>query len=613
MNDPSIYSWIKSEEARYQTDEIQVGDNWNWNMRSHIQLLFHLRYGVFYTGSNEWNAFRAFKNIMEPIFYLSKWTEDIELKDVVFYIEEENGRILSFLVKKYHDEIYVKRNDLDTLFDELIASDLTFGGMLSQKTNAGRPEVLQFNSIAFCDQTDLMGSPMGFRLNFGPDKLRSMTKFGWGDKKNGATISIPDLIVLADNQKAPDGTQQTGANKVPGRNIEVYIVKGTLPEHYLKGNDNFDDWYGQVHIVAFYTDKDNRKQGVTLYRKEDDGESLKFSSTEPIHGRALGRSLIESLLHPQVWTNVFETYKLALLKAASKVPLYTDDPTYTQKNKIDNMENLEITTVQDGKRILQVPTATPANIQLFSQGINEWYEQAQLAGSAFDPIMGKEAASGTTFRGQERSVAQNQGLHTFRRGQRAKFIEEIYRDWIIPDIKKEILQGKKFLASLTTEELDWVSQQLAENYANTTRNEAVLNGEIPPEKDQLKQQFLQDFRTKGNKHMLEILAKEFDDVEIKLGINVANKQKDLAGVSDKLLSIFQFIIANPQGFQYVMQLPGMSKAFNDILEYSGLNQVDFAALSSLPPPQMQAPGAQQPTQPGQPAPQLLPEQPPVAA
>src|SRR3990167_4973198 len=104
MLNPSIYDWIREEESRFESDEIQVGSNWMWSFRIHVQLIFHLKNGVFYTGQNDY--LRAVKNIMEPILNLDYWTEDIELKDVVFYIENEQGRILSFLIKKYHYEVY---------------------------------------------------------------------------------------------------------------------------------------------------------------------------------------------------------------------------------------------------------------------------------------------------------------------------------------------------------------------------------------------------------------------------------------------------------------------------------------------------------------------------
>lgn len=577
---PSIYDYITQEESSFQTDEIQVGDNWTWNFRKHVQLIFHLKNGVFFTGANDW--MRAFKNIMEPILNLAYWAEDIELKDVLFYIEGKGGRVLSFLIKKYHDEVYVKENNLDTLFDEIAESDLDYGGVLVQKTNTGKPEVFQLNSIAFCDQTDILGGPITFKHNFTPDGLRKMSKVGWGSEKNGATISIEELITLAEPyQKSPVGMMETKKNKIPGKNIEVYILRGNLPEHYLEENDNMESYYNQVQIVAFYHDKDSKRQGVTLYRKKDN-ESIKFHTSKKVYGRALGRGEGEGLLHPQIWTNFLTIHKTNLLEAGSKISLYTDDDTYSNRNKIQDMENLEITTIAENKRIYQVPTVGAANIQLFEKSINEWYEQGQLTGSAFDPIIGKEGASGTTFRGQERSVQQGKGLHERRRGQRAKFIEEIYRDWIIPNIVKAVLGGKKFLATLTSEEMTWVTDQMAENYANKQRNEAVLNGEIPQDKELLRQEFITNFSKKGNNRLIEILKDEFKDIEIRIGINVAGKQKDLMGLSDKVLSIFQFIFQNPRGFQQAMQLPGMSKAFQDILEFSGINSVDFSNIASVP-------------------------------
>lgn len=599
MNDPSIYSFIKSEEAAFEADEIQVGDNWHWNFRRHVQLIFHLKNGVFFTGENNW--LRAFKNIMEPILNLSYWTEDIELKDVVFYIENKSGRILSFFVKKYHDEVFVKENNLDQLFDEITESDIDYGGVLVQKTNDVKPEVFNLNSVAFCDQTDMMGGPIGFKHYFTPDKIRGMASFGWGKPENGATISLPELCVLAEATK--DAGFNSKANRTTGKVIEVYVIRGNLPEHYLEDNDNMEDYYNQLHIVGFYTKKDGKKEGVTLYRKKEDEGNLKFFTSRAVYNRALGRGMGETLLHPQIWTNFLTIHKMSLMEAAAKVPLVTDDPDYTNKNQIQEMENLEITTIAEGKSISQIPTAATANIQLYANSINEWYEHGQLGGEAFDPIMGKEAASGTTFRGQERTVAQGRGSHDRKRGIRAKFIEELYRDWIIPTMTKEILKGKEFLASLTSEEMDWVTDQLAENYANRELMEDVFNGVVPRDKELLRQKFLDEFTKKGDKHLLAILKKEFEGVEVKMGINVAAKQKDLVGLTDKVLSIFQFVFANPQGFQAAMQIPGMSRAFNDILEFSGISQTDFNAFSTK---MIQAPQeTQQPTQTAAPAPQLL--------
>lgn len=596
---PSIYAWAKSEEANFEANEIQVGDNWHWNFRKHVQLIFHLKNGVFFTGENNW--LRAFKQIMRPLLRLSYWTEDIEVKDVVFTIESENGRALSFLIKKYHDEIFVRENDLDTVFDEITESDIDYGGALIQKTNTARPEVLPLNGIAFCDQTDLMGGPVAFKFNFSPDKLRSMSKLGWGEESNGATISLSELATLAMSEKETPGVINTKTNRLPGPSIEVYVMRGNMPEHYLEDNNNMEDVYNQVQIIGFYTDKTNKQTGVTLYRKKEQEGNLMFHTSEKIHGRALGYSDGEAFLHPQVWTNFIEIHEMDMLAAGAKTPLVTDDPSFSNKNKIQDMENNEITTIEDGKTITAIPTINVNSIQLYENKADLILQSAQFQGAAFDPILGKEQASGTTFRGQERTVAQGRGWHDRRRGQRAKFIEKFYRAWVIPKIKREIVKGNKFLATLTTEELTWVAEQMAENYTNQKIKERLLRGEVVTreEQKQFKDTFKQGFSKRGGKQMIEILKGEFDDIEIKIGINIAGKQKDLVNLTDKILSIFQFVFANPQGFQQAMQIPALSKAFSDILEFSGLSIGDFNSLVNSPPPQAN-PEAAQPTAPADP-------------
>src|SRR3990167_10908567 len=280
MNNSDIFSFIKAEEKKFETDEIQVGENWYWGFRKHVQLLFHLKNGVFFTGANDW--VRQFRNFMEGIIELSNWTEDIDIgRDVTFFIEGEDDRALSFVIKKAHDEIYVREQDIDKLVDDITESDNTYGGVLVQK-GKDRPEVLQLNSVAFCDQTDLLGGVVGLKFNFSPAKLRAMSKMGWGDEKNGAAISIEDLILLATTEKDSIGTQGGTTNSASGKTIEVYIVRGDMPEHYLKDNNDMEYYCPQVQIVAFYHDQDGKKQNVTLYMKKDNGESLKFFTSKKV-------------------------------------------------------------------------------------------------------------------------------------------------------------------------------------------------------------------------------------------------------------------------------------------------------------------------------------------
>lgn len=593
----TIFSYITQEENRFESEEITVGDNWRWSWRNHVQMIFHLKHGQFFTGENG-DFLRAFKNIMDPVLSLAYWMQDLEVKDVLFYIENTRGRILSFLVKRYHDDVYVKEHNLDEMFDEITESDVDYGGVMVDVADRKRPKVLALTKVAFADQTEALGGPVGFKLYFSPATLRGMEKNGWGKAENGAQGSINDLIVLASQTKDPEGGRKGDKENVTtGKNIEVYIVRGGMPKGYLDDSGDLETVEEQVQIVAAYYDEKKSRHGFTLYRKQGEG-TLKFYASQTVPGRAIGYGFGERMLHPQIWTNFLEIHKMSLLQAGSKNVLFTDDETLTNRNQVQDMEQLEVMTIKENRTIGRVPTMGTENIQLFQNAIDQWFEFSQYAGKAHDPLLGKEPNSGTTFRGQERTVAQGRGPHDRLRGKRAKFIEEIYRDAILPEIKREILKGKKFLATLSADEMQWVTDQLAENHANRKMMDAILDGKDPGDKEMHKEEFKASFAKKGSQHLIEILKDEFRDVEIKMGINVAGKQKDLVGLSDKVLSIFQFIFANPPAFQQAMQIPGMSKAFGDILEFSGINQTDFTTFAG----KMTAPPQNSP----QPSPQMLP-------
>src|SRR3990167_8331101 len=114
----SIFDFITQQETNYKFP-VPINDAWSWNMLKHIKT------SVLYTNSQLLNGkddFTPVKNITRPILNLQHRTEDIELKDVQIYIDDPDKYYLSFLVKKYHDDVFVQENDLDTFFDELNVS-----------------------------------------------------------------------------------------------------------------------------------------------------------------------------------------------------------------------------------------------------------------------------------------------------------------------------------------------------------------------------------------------------------------------------------------------------------------------------------------------------------
>jgi hypothetical protein len=579
-----IYGYITSEEANYKRP-IALNDSWNWGMADHIKTSFLYAHSQLLTGKSD---FKPVKNITRPILNLQHRTEDIELKDVQVYVDDPDKYHLSFLVKKYHDDVFVQENDLDTYFDELNVSRIDLGGGLSKQLNKPRPEVVPLQSIVFCDQTDMLSGPIGIKHYFSPDQLLDMAKFGWGETANGATISLEALIMLSREEKKDTDQQQTA--QTPGRYIEVYEIHGNLPIRFYNRNDTSNKYETRLFICAFYQKKEGQdKQGVILYTAPEKKSPFKLIKRDPVFGRALGFGGAEELFEPQVWVNYDMIRMQAMLDAASKTilkALGSNSATIAQKQKVRDMDNLEIVDVGEGGDLAQVDTF-PRNMRLFDNSVTQWEIHAKDMGAAQDPIQGKEPVSGTPFSSLIEQVRQGMGLHEYRRGQFAKHIEEIYRDWIIPHIQKKITQGFRFLSTLSLDELQWVRERVVDNLTETRVKEIVFDGGMVTNQDRemFKTLIAEQFKKKGNKHFIEALAGEFQNTPLAVKVSVAGKSKDLAQMTEKLVNVFRTIVTNPA----ILQNPAMAELFNKIIEASGLDPVDFSDFE-IPPEQAQPTG-----------------------
>jgi hypothetical protein len=599
----TIFDYIQSEEKRYQSGKIPLNEHWDWNMREHITLTELYMNAQLKNGKNDWTPV---KNITLPVLNLQHRTEDIDVNDVQIYVDDPEKYHLSFLVKKYHDDVFVPKNKLDQFFDDLNVSRIDYGAGLSKKLSGPCPEVVPLQTIAFCDQTDMLSGPIGIKHFYSPDQLLDMSKRGWGEKSSGADVSLEDLIRLSREDKKEEVNGQI--TQTPGRYIEIYEVHGNLPKRFTDPHDTSEKYETRLWIVAFYQKKDApEKGGVVLYSALEDESPFKVIKRDPIHGRALGRGGGEELFEPQVWVTYDMIRMQAMLDAASKTILKSTDPAVAKRNKVKDMENLDIIDLAPGTDISQIDTY-PRNLRLFEKSIVDWENHAKDLGAAQDPVQGKEPSSGTPFKSLEEQIRQGMGLHEYRRKQYAKHLEEIYMDWIIPHIAKEITKGAKFLSELSMKELQWVTERTVECETQKMIKEKILNGEEINEQMEEEYRALvkEQFMKKGTKHFIEILKGEFKSAPLAVKVSIAGS-KQLAAMVDKIVNIFRFALANPQGFAQVMQIPGMGESWNKILEFSGLSQVDFSGMDDfLKKMQEQAAPPPQPVQPGQPMQQPQP-------
>ncbi len=574
MKPADIFSYITTEEAKFK-NPVEIIDGWQWNLSEHVQTSIFYKNGRLKTGNSD---DKPVKNIVLPILNLEYRAEDIDIKDVQLYVDDDSLYHLSFLIKKYHDDVFVVENDIDTFIDEEKEEHIDLGAVLLKDIGKAKPDIVHLQDIAFCNQNDILSNPVGIKHLYSPDQLKDMEERGWGQESNGATANIDDVIDLA------------GADKgdILGNDIKVYEVIGVLPKSYLSDDLNEKGYIRQLQIVTFYKDDTGQRKGIVLFRKPLNENILRLYKRDNIHNRAVGRGGVEELFEEQVWITYGRIHKKNLLDAASKILVKTTDSTIAAKHPsgLKGMNNLELITLEPNTDIGQVDTY-PRNIALFDKWEEELEIHARSTGAAQEAIAGEEPKANTPFKSVEFQAAESHSLHKYRIGKHAKFLELLYRDFFIPYMIKKITSGTKFLSELSLEEMQEVAERMIVRETNKLIVETILNGENPnPQEIEAKKISMREEFMKNNKKFIEILKGEFKNCSIEIKINISEKQKNLSQWTDKLVNIFRQIISsvNPQTGQSLLDDPRLAKTFNEILESGNLSPIDFGYK---PQPQMQ--------------------------
>lgn len=581
-----IFTYITSEAANYRTQKVPITDSYDWSMYEHVRISTLYRDSKYATGADDGS--RPFKNIIRRIINLEHVATGFDVKDIQPYVNEAANYYKSFLARKFHAK-WARANDIDTFIDKTVESYVDYGLALSKHVNNIAPEDVPLASIAFCDQTDVLSGPICLRHNYSPAQLLEY-KGKWIDD------AIDEVIV----QARADKKDNTGkVIKTPGKFIEVFELDGMFPRAWMKDpeKDNITEedqtiYTQQFHIVSYYKSTDGDKKGISLFKGKGDPKKYKAKKRDDIWGRACGFGGIEELFEDQVWTNYNVIRMQALLDYCSKVINVTTDAGVASKYKLKDMEMGDFVVQREGGQTAQLNN-TPGNINLFNQAITQWESHAQGLASANPAILGESPSSGTPFKLQDLLVNQSEGPHEYRKGQMATYIGEIYRDWVLKDLVKEMNNEQEFVAELSVEELKYCVERVEQYETDKMEKQKVLSGMpiYPDETDTYKQDVRKQFLKGGNKKFFKILKDELKDLPVDVEVNVAGKQKDLNKITDKMTNLLRQIFANPQGFKETMQIDGMPEIFNQILEYSGLNEVDFLGLTESQPvaPTVQAP------------------------
>lgn len=568
MNEKNVFDYIIAEENNWATQRVPLTRSKDWNMKEHIERCTNVANGWFHQGKND--GMRPYDDIVTPIINVAFRSEGFDVKDIVPFVNDAQQSYKSFLVKKFHPQ-WARKNELDTFIDDVVETSVIYDLVLVKDINGVRPEVVDLKTLAFCDQTNIMAGPICIKHDYTPAE---MTEFRgrWNSDK------IDEAIMMAQAEKEIS-IAGNRVIKTPNKYIEVYELRGDLPESWIKEDGDPFVYTPQVHIVCYYTTVSGEKNGITLYKGKDKplGKVFKSLKIDRVRskGRACGRSIVETLFEPQVWNNYSAIKIKAMLDSALNVIISDSEELGNQK-----LSELKAGTILkqakgDNTQMLSAPLQ---NLTAFTNYQQKQETSARVLGSASEGSLGINPSSGTPFALQNLVVQQGQGTHEYRQGKIATFFADIlYRDWFLKYLVDEMNSGIKFSEELTLDEMMEIGEMIARNAAEQSIKEKILGGKViqPGEKEGLVEFYKEEFKRNGSRKFFETMKGELESIPVSVMVNIKGKQRYMAQNADKITNIIREVIRNPQAFT---QVPGIGKAFNQLIEESGLSPIDFSGM-----------------------------------
>ncbi len=569
--DKTVYDYIIDESTNWKTARISLTNSKDWNMSEHIERCFNVSNGWFHQGAND--GLRPYDDIVTPIIDFAFRSEGFDVKDIIPYVNSSKDFYKSFIVKKYHP-YWATENKLDTFIDEVVESSIIYDLVLVKDVNNSRPEVVSLQDIAFCDQSDILSDPICLKHQYSISDLLSF-KGKWDDDK------IDQCIALAKNSRMSSNDKEV---KTPGKYCEIYELHGLLPESWLIDGGNPNTYVDQMHIISFYLDSNGDKQGLTLYRGKNDKITDVFKAlkvdTVRSKGRACGRSIVERLFEPQVWTNYSGIRIKEMLDAASLILAQTSSNEITNQ-KLNSIKGLTVLKTEDGKPLNRVDTYTGANLNEFANHKDRLAVSARTLGSASETSLGKQPPAGTPFSLADLVVSEGEGIHDYRRGKIATFFADIlYPELILKYLVDDINNSVEFLDELSLDEMNEVTKTIAINEAEDKGKEIIYKEGRPvtgEERDLMITAIMDREKAKGSKRFIQSIKDEIKEIPMRVMVNVAGKQRYMAKNADRLSKLISNILLNPQAFAMI---PGLGSAYNQLLEESGMNPIDFSKIIS---------------------------------
>lgn len=269
-----------------------------------------------------------------------------------------------------------------------------------------------------------------------------------------------------------DGTDQDQKNQY----IKLYEVHGLLPLSFLTGKEEDEDIFEQqMHVLSFVESKQKGKfDDFTLVSGRERQDPYMLTSLLPATDGSISLDgSVKNLFEAQWMFNHIVKSMKDQLDLSSKLIFQTSDANFVGRNVLSAIENGDILIHQVNMPLTQVNNNSHdiSAQQAFAQ---MWMATSAEITGVSESMMGQVAPSGTAWRQVEALLQESHSLFELMTENKALYIEEMLRKFVIPFLKKQMDTTEEISVILDSHNIAKIDAMYLPNEAKRRFNEKAV-------------------------------------------------------------------------------------------------------------------------------------------
>lgn len=509
---------------------------------------------------------KPFFNIVTAAVNIWFRATDIDRSDIKIKAVKSTDTLSSFLATAHIQE-WMRRENFGSFLNDWGRALARYGSSVVEFVEKGNrliPRVLPWNQLII-DSVDFENNIKIKLLELTEAQLRSNKSYD------------QDLVEKLCNARAVRRTTEGQTKDNKADYVKLYEVHGEMPLSYLTGLEaDKDDYVYQMQVISYLASKEEGKYDdfVLVKGKERNPHMITHLIRED--GRSQSIGAVEHLFMAQWMMNHTVKAIKDQLDLASKLIFQTSDGNFQGQNALTSIMNGQILLHKVNEPITQVANNSHDTTQLQNFG-GMWKSLGNEIVGISEAMLGNTAPSGTAWRQVAQLLQENHSLFELMTENKGLHIEEMFRTYVIPFVKKQMNNSKEITATLDGYGIDKIDalyiNKMATKYMISKDIEAILHDQTPKQdmggaiaqvQSQMSPNGAQRYFKPSdipNKMWSEI----FKDLEWNVEVDITGESSADKDDLTTLTTVLQTIAQNPR----VLSDPNAKLIFNKILTLSG--------------------------------------------